>query len=66
MQSHLNIVINNFLEESYAEKMYDLFPNIDSNWHEYKNPIEVKYAYDNINNLPIELKNFFYYLSSPK
>ena len=60
-----HVVIDNFLEETYAEKIHDLFPVIDSNWHEYKNPIEVKYAYDNINKLPIELKNYFYYLSSP-
>jgi Rps23 Pro-64 3,4-dihydroxylase Tpa1-like proline 4-hydroxylase len=61
-----HVVIDNFLEEVYAEKISNLFPVIDSNWHGYKNPVEVKYAYDNINELSIDLKNYFYYLSSPK
>jgi len=61
-----HVVINNFLEESYAEKISELFPKLDNNWHEYKNPIEVKYTFDNINSLPIELKNYFYYLSTPE
>lgn len=61
-----HIVIDNFLEETYAQKIYNLFPNVNSNWYEYKNPIEVKYTFDNINELPIELKNYFYYLSTPE
>ena len=61
-----HIVIDNFLEESYAESIYKLFPNVNSSWYEYKNPIEVKYAFDNINELSPELKNYFYYLSSPE
>ena len=40
-----HIVIDNFLEETYAEKIYNLFPNVNSNWYEYKNPIEVKYTF---------------------
>lgn len=60
-----NVVIDNFLEESYAEKLYELFPNNNyDNWYKYENPIEVKYAFDNIEELPEELKNYFYYLSS--
>lgn len=61
-----HIIIDNFLEESYAEKIYQLFPNISSKWYEYKNPIEVKYTFDNINELNTELKNYFYYLSTPE
>jgi Rps23 Pro-64 3,4-dihydroxylase Tpa1-like proline 4-hydroxylase len=59
-----NIVIDNFLEQSYAEKLYQLFPSDFENWYHYENPIEVKYAFDHIDELPLELKKYFYYLSS--
>ena len=59
-----NIVIDDFLESSYAQKLSSLFPKNHDNWYYYENPIEVKYAFDNINELPEELKNYFYYLSS--
>jgi len=61
-----NVVIDNFLEENYIEKLYNTFPNSYDNWYKYENPIEVKYAYDNINELDEPLKNYFYYLSSKK
>ena len=61
-----NVVIDNFLNPSYAEKLYDSFPSYFENWYKYENPIEVKYAFDNIYLLPDELKNYFYYLSSSK
>ena len=61
-----HIVIDNFLETSYALKLCTLFPQSITGWHEYKNPIEVKYTFDDINNLAPELKNFFYYLSTPE
>ena len=61
-----NVVIDNFLEENYVEKLYNTFPNSYDNWYKYENPIEVKYAYDNINELDEPLKNYFYYLSSKK
>jgi Rps23 Pro-64 3,4-dihydroxylase Tpa1-like proline 4-hydroxylase len=61
-----HIVIDDFLETSYAEKISEKFPAVNSDWHEYKNPIEVKYTYDAINDLDTDLKNFFYYLSSPE
>ena len=61
-----HIVIDDFLELSYAEKISANFPTLNSDWHEYKNPIEVKYAYDNINDLNEDCKNFFYYLSTPE
>ena len=58
-----NVVIDDFLEDSYAEKLYELFPTNFKEWYRYENPIEVKYAFDNIDQLPGELKNYFYYLS---
>ncbi len=61
-----HVVIDNFLETSYALKICELFPQSITGWHEYKNPIEVKYTFDNINELTPELKNFFYYLSTPE
>lgn len=61
-----HIVIDDFLNLEYAEKLHSLFPQHYENWHTYMNPIEVKYAYDNIQDLPIELKNYFYYLSHKK
>jgi len=61
-----NVVIDNFLNTDYANKLHDLFPTDYDNWYRYENPIEVKYAYDNINILPTELKNYYYYLSSNK
>ena len=61
-----HIVIDDFLESSYAEKLYHLFPSNYNDWHKYLNPIEVKYTYDNINELDTELKNYFYFLSTNK
>jgi Rps23 Pro-64 3,4-dihydroxylase Tpa1-like proline 4-hydroxylase len=59
-----NVVINNFLNEEYAEQIYNMFPSSYDNWYKYENPLEVKYAYDDINNLNEHIKNYFYYLSS--
>jgi len=61
-----HIIIDDFLDEAYAEKIFQRFPTINDAWHEYKNPIEVKYTYDNINDLNVEIKNYFYYLSHPE
>ena len=61
-----HVVIDNFLETSYAEKISEIFPVVNSDWHEYKNPIEVKYTYDNVNELDKDTKDFFYYLSTPE
>lgn len=59
-----HIVIDNFLNETYAEEIYQSFPKKDDTWYTYCNPLEVKYAFDNINILSEPLKNYFYYLSS--
>jgi Rps23 Pro-64 3,4-dihydroxylase Tpa1-like proline 4-hydroxylase len=59
-----HVVIDNFLCHEYAEEIFNLFPTNYEEWFNYCNPIEVKYAFDNIENLNEKLKNYFYYLSS--
>ena len=61
-----HIIIPNFLNEEYAELLHDSFPEDIENgkWHKYYNPIEVKYAFDNIEKLPSCLKDIFYLLST--
>lgn len=59
-----SIVIDNFLDPVYAEQIYNQFPTDFDNWHKYENPIEVKYAFDNIDTLPKDVMNYFYLLSS--
>jgi len=59
-----HIVIDHFLNESYANTLYNQFPEQFDNWHKYENPIEVKYTYDDIDTLHESINNYFYYLSS--
>lgn len=59
-----HIVIDDFLESSYAERLHNLFPNNYDNWYKYINPIEVKYTYDKIHTLHQDIINYFYFLSS--
>jgi Rps23 Pro-64 3,4-dihydroxylase Tpa1-like proline 4-hydroxylase len=59
-----HIIIDDFLNDKYIEKLTELFPNDYEKWHKYENPIEVKYAFDNINILSEDLKNYFYILST--
>jgi len=61
-----NIIIENFLTEEYVEKMHKEFPEIDSSWHKYCNPLEVKYAKDDIHKMDVNIKNLFYVLSTDK
>lgn len=46
-----NIIIPNFLNLDYMNKIEKVFPNNYNNWYKYDNPLEKKMAYDNINNL---------------
>jgi dTDP-glucose 4,6-dehydratase len=61
-----NIIIPNFLSDDYAEQIFSFFPtDIKSGkWHKYNNPLEVKYANDDIKNLPLCIKKLFYLLST--
>ena len=61
-----HIKIENFLQEDYAEEIYKNFPTDFENWHKYWNPIEVKYANDDINNMDKLIKDIFYLLSTDK
>lgn len=60
------IKLDNFLQKDYAEEIYKSFPTDFENWHKYWNPIEVKYANDDINNMDKSIKDAFYLLSSNK
>ena len=60
-----SVVIDNFLNKEYAEQLYKVFPENFNDWYVYENPIEVKYAFDDINRLESPLRDYFYYLSTP-
>jgi hypothetical protein len=59
-----HIIIPNFLNSKYAEEIYNKFPNDYTKWHKYSNPIEVKYAFDDINNLDETIQKLFYLFST--
>ena len=61
-----HIIIPNFLNDEYAEQIFNSFPiDIDSGkWYKYYNPLEIKYANDDIKNMPRCIKKLFYLLST--
>jgi len=59
-----HIIIDNFLNEEYANIIHDNFPLDLENWHHYHNPIEVKYANDKINDMNENIRKLFYVLST--
>ena len=61
-----HVVIDNFLRDDIAEKIFNEFPQDYSDWHKYHNPLEVKYAYDNINGMKKNTRDTFLALSSSK
>jgi dTDP-glucose 4,6-dehydratase len=62
-----HVIIDNFLNANYAEKIHDDFPAVEEiTWNIYDNPIEKKFANDDINSMPEDIKNLFYYMSSPE
>ena len=60
-----HIIVPNFLSNDYAELIYKNFPvDIENdNWYKYNNPIEYKYASDNLKLMPKPLEQIFYLLS---
>lgn len=61
-----HIIIPNFLNKDFAELIYNKFPEDFENWHKYYNPIEIKYADDDINNMDENIKKLFYVLCTDK
>jgi Rps23 Pro-64 3,4-dihydroxylase Tpa1-like proline 4-hydroxylase len=61
-----HIVIDNFLNDEYISNIEKEFPENYDDWFKYNNPLEVKYAYDNIRNLKKNTEFLFYILSSPQ
>lgn len=61
-----HIIIPNFLKEEIAHKISNEYPENLNDYYKYNNPLEIKYAYDNISNMTDNIKNVFYALCSPK
>lgn len=60
-------IIENFLSNDYCEALEKEFPtNIETKntWYKYFNPLEIKYARDDIQNFNETLEKYFYLLSS--
>jgi hypothetical protein len=61
------IIINNFIESDYYNKLQDVLPQKPTNdWWKYENPIEVKYALDKFELMDPAIHNIFYALSHDK
>lgn len=58
------VIIDNFLNDEYANKIEELFPTDIEKSHKYCNPIEVKNTNDNINEMPEEIRKLIYVLSN--
>ena len=59
-----HIIIDNFIDLEYYTKIQSSFPTEPNNkWWRYNTPLEVKYTYDNLDELSAPIKNVFYALS---
>ena len=59
-------IISNFFKDSFYEKIIQDYPECPDNmWHQYSNPLEVKFALDDFNQFSSNLKNVFFSLSHP-
>ena len=62
-----HIVLDHFLKPDIAEAVHEAFPPYSpDSWCEYNNPIEVKYANNNISAMPVECRQVFSALSSDR
>uniref|UniRef100_A0A6C0BDL1 Prolyl 4-hydroxylase alpha subunit Fe(2+) 2OG dioxygenase domain-containing protein n=1 Tax=viral metagenome TaxID=1070528 RepID=A0A6C0BDL1_9ZZZZ len=59
-----HIIIKDFLNKDLANKISESYPDDINKWHHYNNPIEVKYAYDDLDVIDESIKNLFYILST--
>mgnify|MGYP000626704851 CR=1 FL=1 len=61
-----HIVIDNFLDDDALRSLLRNYPKIeDKSWWHYENPLEMKYAFNNVDELSSEFKTFFEEANSP-
>lgn len=60
------MVVQNFLRDDLAGQIAELWPAVDEKWWSYCNPIEVKYAFDKIGELPDVFRRVFAALGTPE
>jgi len=61
-----HIIIPNFLNNDISKKISDEFPDNLDKYHKYDNPLEIKFAFDDIQEMSDDIKNVFYSLCSEK
>ena len=62
-----HVIIPNFLDHMYYSKLQNVLPKKPTNeWWKYENPLEVKYALDNLQLMDPMVENIFYALSHEK
>jgi len=59
-----HIIIPDFLNLDFIREIVKHFPKVNNKWYQYNNPIEVKFAYDNIYQLNDSIKHYFNLLST--
>lgn len=60
-----HVVINDFLNNDAIEDIHQNLPSVDESWHQYHNPIEVKFANNRISTFCPQLQNVFQALATP-
>lgn len=61
-----HIIIKDFLNKEIADKICNEYPPNLDDYYKYNNPLEIKYAYDDIKNMSPNIQNVFYSLCSEK